>query len=132
MIKDDQLSIATTIAVIGGTYYDLKKNETAFEHFLQSLDLFDKHEGRRLQFADVLFSCGDVLKRMKDPSSTKCHIEAIQIYKANGYGEEDSSVKQMMNQISGVALSNIRNIEPSLKCSLLDLAKRDRAGQIEI
>lgn len=132
MMKDDKIGIATTLAVVGGTHYDLKRNETAFEYFLESLDLFDKFEGRQLRFADVLFSCGDVLKQMNNPTSSKCYIEAIQIYKANGYGEEDSNVQQMLNQMSGIALSNIRNIEPSLKCAILDLAKRDRAGRIEI
>ncbi len=131
-MKEDQLNIAVTLAVIGGTYYDLKKYETSFQHFLEALDLFDKAEGRRLQFADVLYSCGDVLKQMKESTSNICYIESIQIYKANGFGEEDPTVQQMLDQISGIALSNMRNIEPSLMCTILDQGKRNGAGRIEI
>lgn len=117
-IPDDKQSIATVLAAIGGTYFDLSKNEAAYQYLVQSLELFDKVEGRRLQFADVLFSCGDVLKKMNDKTSSKCYLEALQIYKANGLSENDPYMQQMLSQSDVV--SDGRDIEPSLYCSILD------------
>ncbi len=129
-LPDDRLSIAITLAAIGGVYSDLKKNEYALQNYFQSLDLIDKVEGRRFQFADVLFSYGEVMRRMNHPDTQKCFIEAIQIYKANGSGEEDECMQRMLNEIPNK--SDSRNIEPSLACHVLDNANRNRNGRFEV
>ncbi len=130
LIPEDRQNIAATLAVIGGTYSDLKKYETAQNYFMESLDIFDKVEGRRLQFADVLYSCGEMLEHMGDPSGTTCYLEAIQIYKANGYGEEDECMQQLLEQMDNKP--DVKNIEPSLKCSLLDAGKKNTSIRFEI
>ena len=129
-LPDDKRSIAATLAVVGGTYSNLRKYELSYANYLESLELFDKVEGRRIQFADVLYSCGEVLEKMKDGSATKCYLEAIQIYKANGCGQDDECLKQMLQKIPRV--SDINDIGPSLQCTILDNTRNRRSGRVEI
>ena len=121
MIPDDRQSIATTLAVTGATYFDLKKYEQANQHFIDALSELDRSEGRRTKFADVLYSCGEVQKKMNHPISSTCFLEAVQIYKANGCGESDKCMQHMMKQVK---LSHGRDIQPSLKCTILDETKK--------
>lgn len=130
MIPDDRLNIAVTLAAVGEIYTGLTKYELAYEPFVESLDILDKVEGRKTQFADVLFCCGEVLEKMHDSVAPTCYREAIQIYKANGYANEDEGVKRMINRAASV--SGCTQLGPSLKCSILDGAKRNIGGRIEI
>lgn len=115
----DKLGEAEAHFSIGSTYYDLKKNDMAYKHLLQSLLLLDQVDGRRLRFAENLFSCGEVLKLMNNPVSEKCFVEVAQIYKANGYNEQDEVLQKLLSHTP-----HVKNIKPSLFCSIIDNEER--------
>ena len=129
-IPDDRASIASTLAATGGAYFDLKKYDLAKQNYIQSLQLIEKVEGRRLHFAEVLLSCAKAIEKANDQTASIYFLEALQIYKANGCSENEEFMEDIMAQMPSSSQS--QKIEPSLKCSLLDKSKTNGSKRFEI
>ena len=81
-----------------------------------NINLFDRVDGRKVAFANILSKYGDALIGEGKHDEGQCsQIEALQICKANGLPKNHPNVMKI-----GGPVPNYDAIQPSVACSIID------------
>lgn len=109
-----------SIKSIAETLCKMQKFSESMKTFVEALQMIDRIDGRKLEFADALRSCGEALENYDENRAFTCFKESVQIFMANGYDEEHPSMKKAVLKLLAMGLEDITSLIPALRCSLID------------
>jgi tetratricopeptide (TPR) repeat protein len=116
----DELAMLDSIKSIAETLCKMQKFSESMKTFVEALQMIDRIDGRKLEFADALRSCGEALENYDENRAFTCFKESVQIFMANGYDEEHPSMKKAVLKLLAMGLEDITSLIPALRCSLID------------
>jgi len=127
IIANDVILIAKTLIAVGDTYKTMQKYEPSFNSYLEALQIYDKKDGRSLIFCETLFKCAESQYEMGELSKACLSFkEVLRMYRVNGINEDNLNVKKSIDklkEVNGLTVGEIRSLDPSPFCSLLDAGR---------
>ena len=119
-IAYDEEALVHSTKSIGQALHQLDNFSESQKAFVEALHMIDRIEGRKLQFADTMRSCGEALENFDENRAFTCYKESVQMFMANGYDEEHPSMKKAVLKLLALGLEDIASLVPGLRCSLVD------------
>lgn len=116
----DDAGMAFASKSVGATLCMLEQFAESKKILIDALRTFDKFDGRKLNFADTMFQCGEALEHIDESRAFTCYKESCQIYMANGYDEQHPLMKKVITKLMHMGVEDIMSLMPALKCSLID------------
>jgi tetratricopeptide (TPR) repeat protein len=119
-ITYDDEGMIDAIKAVGETLQKMKKYSESKTSFVEAIQMIDRVEGRKIDFADTMRKCGESLEQFDENRAFTCYKESVQIFMANGYDEEHPLMKTAVLKLLALGLEDITALVPALRCSLID------------
>lgn len=123
----DTIGLAKSMYACGAASCALEKNQTGKDFLVKALNLYDKHEGRKTIFAEILYAYGQAMEALDQTEVAKnAYKESIQILMLNCIPQDHDLALKVSASYEKISGQQGEIFHPCSNCTLLDGKNSDK------
>lgn len=126
-LAHDNIGLAKSMYACGAVSCAIGKYQVGKDYLAKALYLYDKHEGRKLMFAEILNKYGQAMETLNQIENAKiAYKESMQILMLNGISQNHELFIRVSANCKEIFKGNHELFKPSAYCTVLDRNSRDK------
>lgn len=126
-LANDNIGLAKSMYACGAVSCAMGKYQVGKDYLAKALYLYDKHEGRKLMFAEILNKYGQAMQTLKHIENAKiAYKESMQILMLNRISQNHDLFMRVSANCKDVFEGKHEIFHPCAHCTVLDRNSRDK------
>ena len=126
-LAHDNIGLAKSMYACGAVSCARQKYKAGIDYLVKALHLYDKLEGRKLVFAEILNKYGQAMEALNHIENAKnAYKESVQILMMNGVPTDDNLFIKVLANYKDSSGGKSELLHPSTNCTVLDGKSRDK------